>query len=412
MRTLIRSIKPLLQISSSSVCPKYQASVINERNVWKNVPSKSIATSATIEKAAQLVDTDTLHFDIRNLIPKENDLSMSAFNKVSQLRENLSGISHPIIPVAQEIFEAGSGETRASQSSLGGFCLLLLAKSLQAVPTANVSSEIWEKQKIFAECCEMIDKAMYIHHHAIIDFPMDFKNVSLMNAKNSGNKLAVLGGDYLFSFSIMRLASLVRQTNVFDFIGASIDGFCINHFDQKYALDRNEELPPTSAFVHSRHSQNHHSWDLVDKNYWEKFGGYCSTDLLAYSCQYITKMANLTSIRYDRAAFKFGYNLRLLWNVKDDLQSFSDEKSQLNLISLPLIEYLEENPNFRNIIAQINPSDEESIAMIRKAVNNSGAIDRCQKYMEEYSKKCNKALELFPECKSRDILEFICNYKP
>lgn len=276
----------------------------------------STQQAGILERAANVVDTSVSHFDIRNLLQQEQDLSIFTLDKVSKLEADLVTAEHPIIGVAHEIFEHDETKIR---TSLGGFCLLLLAKSLQSVPSNNITLEMWKKQKIFAECYEMIDKAMYLHHHAIIDIPTEIENSQSINAKNKGNKLAVLGGDYLFSYAIVRLSREVRPATVFDFIGASIDEFCINHFDDPARLESiktSSSVSNSSLSLFSAQDQrNNYPWNKVDSYYWEKYGGYCSTHLLAYCSQYVCKMAHLASMRYEKAAFKFGYNLRLLWNV-------------------------------------------------------------------------------------------------
>lgn len=284
-------------------------------NIQHIVSLAATKPAVLIERAAQVVDTDISHFDIRNLLQQEHDLSIFTLDRVSKLEADLVTVEHPIINVAHEIFEHDENKSR---TSLGGFCLLLLAKSLQSVPSNNITPEIWKKQKIFAECYEMIDKAMYLHHHAIIDIPTENETLQTTNAKNKGNKLAVLGGDYLFSYAIVRLSREVRPATVFDFIGASIDEFCINHFDDPAKLESIKQSSVSNSSLSSlsiQENRNNYPWDRVDRYYWEKYGGYCSTHLLAYCSQYACKMAHLASMRYEKAAFKFGYNLRLLWNV-------------------------------------------------------------------------------------------------
>lgn len=273
-------------------------------------------TSLDLKLAGQLVDTPVNHFDIRNLLREEAILSAFALEKVSSLQSGLSSTHHPIISVAQEIFQ--DSDTKWI-NSLGGFTLLLLAKSLESVPSyncnhnkqhqsTNFSENIWEKQKIFAECYEMIDKAMYIHHQSIINIPVKSSSESNVidgtinktnTILNNGNKLAVLGGDYLFSFGIIRLASVVKRANVFDFIGAAIDEFCINQFDN-YQREISNYIKPKSD---------------MNMETWEKYGGYCSAKLAAYSAQFITTLTNLSSKRFEQSAFDFGYNLKLKWNV-------------------------------------------------------------------------------------------------
>ncbi|XP_015787794.1 decaprenyl-diphosphate synthase subunit 2 [Tetranychus urticae] len=346
-------------------------------------------TPLDLESAGKLVNTSISHFDIRNLLREETILSSFALEKVSSLQSGLSSTHHPIISVAQEIFQ--DSDTKLIDS-LGGFTLLLLAKSLESVPSFTFNQEVWEKQKIFAECYEMIDKAMYIHHKSIINLPLESDDTRTLNILNNGNKLAVLGGDYLFSFGIIRLASLVRRANVFDFIGASIDEFCVNHFDN-YQRDINNWILPKSGMTMET---------------WEKYGGYCSAKLAAYSAQFITVMTNLSSIRFEQAAFNFGYNLKLKWNMEKDIQMFLEKDAKgLSPISAPIIKYIERDPGFINFIAALDWEKDETSNKIKKIILQTDVIDECQSLSKQYSDKCMKILQLFPDCPSQRVLESI-----
>lgn len=260
----------------------------------------SVKHSNLSEAASSLVDLSASHFDIRNLTREEHDFSIFVPDKLSKLQD-ISLVKHPIIETALELFDDYKCNSRIS---LGGFCILLIAKCLQSLPSHTPSQEIWDKQKALAECYELLDKAMYLHHYGVIDIRLESSNNETIKTLNSGNKLAVLSGNYLFSFATHRLAKIVRQPIIFDYVGASIDEFCIKHFGhlQKPGMGKTG-----------------HPWADVDMKYWEKYGGYCSTDLLAYSCQSVVMLAELSSVRFERSAFEFGHNLKLLWNVSDTL---------------------------------------------------------------------------------------------
>ena len=242
----------------------------------------SVERSNTVRDTEQLLETPLAHFEIRNLIKDEYDLSKFTMDRVAKLND------HPIIETAKNIFN-----NTHSCSGSGGLVLQLLGRVLTTVPSyKSENPSLRAKQKAFAECYETIDKAMYIHYHAVLDSP----NVSNQETVN-GDKLAILGGDYLFSFGIIRLASIVRRAQAFDFVGASIDGFCINQF-----ISANK------------------TWDQLSFSDWEKYGGYASAELLGYSAEFLVTQAEITSIRYEKAAYELGYNLKLKWNVSSFTQ--------------------------------------------------------------------------------------------
>ncbi|RWS06849.1 geranylgeranyl pyrophosphate synthase/polyprenyl synthetase-like protein, partial [Dinothrombium tinctorium] len=274
-----------------------------------------------VHRVEKMIDVQLTQIHIKNLMRDEYDLPQFALDKVSELKKNLYANNHPIIEVAQQIFQENYSEYENVRSS-GGLVVLLVAKALQSVPSYKENSQIWDKQKVLAECYEMIDKAMYIHHKAIINIPPNTQNEKKLDILNNGNKLAVLGGDYLFSYGFMRLMSLVTKASVLDFIGAAIDDYCISHFMSHKEDARGNMFP----------------WEGISLTDWEQLGGYCSTNLLAYSCQYVATLSNLSSIRFEKAAYDLGRNLRLKWNIEEDIKAIQNEESEsFRPLSAPVV---------------------------------------------------------------------------
>ena len=209
-----------------------------------------------------------------------------------------------------------------------------------------------EQQLALAECYELLDKAIYIHDQAVMNFPLKqfldenerhpFYNDELRNPLsasqtvlrfeqngeehrpptqpnfafellsesqmkhcdqiNSGNKLSVLGGDYLFSFGITRLASQVRDSWVFDFVGAAIDEYVISQFPAT--------VPESQLF-----SDVKLPGERVTLEDYELQGGCGANKLLAYCLQLVAHLSDLSSMRYQRSSFDLGLHLKLKWNV-------------------------------------------------------------------------------------------------
>lgn len=114
----------------------------------------------------------------------------------------------------------------------GGIILLTLAKAAESIPAFKSTPEIAKKQKAYAEIYEMIDKALYIHHDAIVNLPSGSEAESMQNkALNDGNKISVLGGDYLVSYGMLKLATLVQNSFVLELLGSAIDNYCVYHFN-------------------------------------------------------------------------------------------------------------------------------------------------------------------------------------
>lgn len=240
----------------------------------------------------------------------------------------------------------------------------------------NLKRNKLERQLALAECFELLDKAIYIHDQAVMNFPLKqfldeneqhpfyndelrhpasngdkfvdrngqtekvltFKQQSTqdgggggddeieMNSRqstsqpnfafqllneqqmkhcdqiNSGNKLSVLGGDYLFSFGITRLASNVRDSWVFDYVGAAIDEYVISQFPAT--------VPESQLF-----SDVKLPGQRVTMEDYEQQGGCGANKLLAYCLQLVAHLSDLSSMRYQKSSFDMGLYLKLKWNV-------------------------------------------------------------------------------------------------
>ncbi|RWR99835.1 geranylgeranyl pyrophosphate synthase/polyprenyl synthetase-like protein, partial [Dinothrombium tinctorium] len=302
--------------------------------------------------------------------------------------------NHPIIEVAQQIFQENYSEYENVRSS-GGLVVLLVAKALQSVPSYKENSQIWDKQKVLAECYEMIDKAMYIHHKAIINIPPNTQNEKKLDILNNGNKLAVLGGDYLFSYGFMRLMSLVTKASVLDFIGAAIDDYCISHFMSHKEDARGNMFP----------------WEGISLTDWEQLGGYCSTNLLAYSCQYVATLSNLSSIRFEKAAYDLGRNLRLKWNIEEDIKAIQNEESEsFRPLSAPVVLHVQRNPKFLHELNKLKKSEENSnIQKIKEIILDGNAIKDCELLLKVYSNSALRATKILPDTEQRRSLQDIVN---
>lgn len=93
------------------------------------------------------------------------------------------------------------------------------------------------------------------------------------------------------------MANAIQNSQILELLGAAIDEYCINQFNIK--RDSKGNILP---------------WRSISILDWEDLGGYCSAKLLAYSCQAMMHIANL-STRNQKAAYDFGHNLQLIWNV-------------------------------------------------------------------------------------------------
>lgn len=212
-----------------------------------------------------------------NFMRSEYDILNFALKRSNVLEEILSKAGYSGLNIIDKIFQhtnkttdTGDSPTedlrlysKYSEFTLGGIVLALLAKCLQTVPYYRGNETKFSQQVSFAESFEMLDKAIYIHQYAVMNFPLNqlnelsdqrpaanlfelakrsaangatdsdgktkVSNISLnfesmnkqqkaiCNEINNCNKLSILSGDYLFSFSIINIANRVNKANAVSF---------------------------------------------------------------------------------------------------------------------------------------------------------------------------------------------------
>lgn len=258
--------------------------------------SSSHKLSQILEDASKIVNIPSSHFGIKKLLDSEFDLSSFAINKINM--KAMIDSKHPIVGIASDIFDDEGNEK--FNKHMGGLVLLLIAAIGERIPSFKPNQEITTKQLAFAEAYELIEKALFIHHQAVLNLPTgpDAIRPEISNL-NDGNKISILGGDYLLSHAIVKIANLVKNSVILELLGSAIDDYCIYHFN-KFETDSN--FLASNAF---------NTINILD---WEEMSGVCSTKLLAYSCQFMLLLAR-SSERYQKAAFNVGHNLQLIWNV-------------------------------------------------------------------------------------------------
>ena len=219
-----------------------------------------------------------------NFMRSEYDILNFALKKSDVLEEILSKAGYSGLNIIDKIFQHTSNKvadktaddssiedlrlySKYSEFTLGGIVLALLAKCLQTVPYYRGNDTKFSQQISFAESFEMLDKAIYIHQYAVMNFPLNqlneladqatptnlfelakrsqesveektegktdgqkngktkvsniWLNFESMNKQqkavcneiNNCNKLSILSGDYLFSFSIINIANRVNRAN-------------------------------------------------------------------------------------------------------------------------------------------------------------------------------------------------------
>lgn len=120
---------------------------------------------------------------------------------------------------------------------------------------------------------------------------------------------------------------------------------------------------------------------------------------------------------------KFGYELGMSFQIVDDILDYAGDETTIGkpvggdlkqgLVTLPLLYYIQENPNDQAVISlkagHFNQDDAE-IARLVSAVNSSQAIERAQADADRFVERAEKYLHDFPESQERSALLEITRY--
>merc|ERR1711894_101553 len=216
--------------------------------------------------------------------------------------------------------------------------MLLMAKSLNLQsPKALNSDELDEstgvliKQRKLAEIVEMISAA-YSIHKSVMNLPYELPDPTDKEAKEDllqleyGNKIAILGGDYLLANACVGLADL-RNTYIVEMVAIAIGEFTQSEFHGK--RDVQGRLIPDQ--------------DSIDCKSWIDRNKMASGSLLASGFKGIGMLSQLPDEVTERSE-RIGRNLAVALQAFIELQPFIEENhfdSDLSLGSAPVLFHLQ-----------------------------------------------------------------------
>ena len=191
---------------------------------------KSHKWNRAVSQAENLVGFPTSLLSLRTLM--SDDVTSMA----SHMRK-LMGSDHPVLKTLKRLTYHEKNHLQVR-----GLILLLLARAFNNGASKKFSedSEFDEKSKILlrqrklAEYIEMIYSAQNIHR-SVLNLPNDFHEEPESEEKDDlllleyGNKIAILGGDYLLANACTGLASL-RNTYIVEMISKAIADFTQSEF--------------------------------------------------------------------------------------------------------------------------------------------------------------------------------------
>lgn len=268
---------------------------------------------------------------------------------------------------------------RAMGKQIRPVTMLLLARSLSQ-PSLRTSS-ILPSQRLYAQVMEVIHTASLVHDD-VVDKGETRRGKSSIH-KVVGNRLAVLGGDYMISASSFYLSQLgdMRLMKLFSLIIENLGRGELIQSDVKSTFEVSEE-------------------ELL-LTYTQKT--FCKTaSLIAYGCKGI---GLLMQEAYAEPCYNFGKHLGLAFQYVDDILDFvSDSKTlgkpALNdmregLATAPVLLALPEFPEVRDLISREfkGEGDIDQGVMMAKSVG----LDRTRHLALLHLRKALDSLDMLPK---------------
>lgn len=259
----------------------------------------SAAWHKAMADAEKVVGFPTSFLSLRALLNED-------FQGLAAHVKKLLNIKHPLLDTAKDIVFDSKNYMQTR-----GLVVLLLSKA--ANPTFDYGknnqeslTETYNKQKALAEITELIHVAFLVHrgivNRSTVEQPV--KDVIF------GNRLAVLGGDFMLSTACVALAKL-ENTHVVQLISGAIR-------DMSTALVMMPEV--NDAFVGV--DQVNHL--LIGTDNWRKVVRLASGSLLSKACHSALLLAGDSDVTIN-AANLFTDNLVLAWQARNDLNRFTSK---------------------------------------------------------------------------------------
>ncbi|KAF5676879.1 hexaprenyl pyrophosphate mitochondrial [Fusarium denticulatum] len=262
----------------------------------------------------------------------------------------------------------------------------------QEVPDAN--SGILPSQRRLAEITELIHTASLLHDD-VIDHSISRRGSPSANLE-FGNKMAVLAGDFLLGRASVALARL-RNPEVVELLATVIANLVEGEFMQLKNTERDERNP---------------KWSEETVTYYLQKTYLKTASLISKSCRAAALLGNTDAVTVD-AAYSYGRNLGLAFQLVDDLLDYTQSGSdlgkpagadlELGLATAPLLFAWKQMPELGALVGR-KFAQEGDVQRARELVLQSDGIEQTRALAQEYVDKAIASIAEFPESEAKDGL--------
>ncbi|XP_053688074.1 all trans-polyprenyl-diphosphate synthase PDSS2-like [Sabethes cyaneus] len=375
-----------------------------------------------VSEAEQIVGYPTSFLNLRFLLSDE------IANVALHLRK-LIGSNHPLLKSAKSLIYNDKSQ------QAWGLIILLISKAAghtESVPEMDHdrSVGVLHSQRALAEVTEMIRSSQLIHHGIINLQSMDNAGNDLSGDSDMifGNKIALLGGDYLLAHASKQIASLRNQdlnmlmTSAYRDLAES--AFIGDSDDQNSPLPSKPDKPPgtitpecTLEELDFGDVQNNLEPMIIDgimghpEKEWSLRHVLGGGSLLGKSCHGALMLAGHPE-ELQKQGYLFGKHMSLAWNASIELQPFLMSElplgAQFSLVSAPVLFHLEYDPSIYKIIEKgRNSVDDVDYSALHKEICRGPGLERTRNLQEKHSQAAMNVLRRFPSTDAQKALQNI-----
>jgi len=381
----------LRQISKHSIsanCYSVQSVKLPKQHEWNRA----------VASAEKMVGFPTSLLNLQSLM--NDDVT-----GMTEHMRKLMGSDHPVLKSMKRLVIHGG----QNNVQVRGLLMLLMSKALNSTcSTQFLESNDYEpntgvlmSQRKLAEIIEMISAA-YSIHKSVLNLPYDLPNEN-EDAKEDlqqleyGNKIAILGGDYLLANACVALADL-RNTYIVEMVAIAIGEFTQSEFHGK--RDVQGRLIPDQ--------------ESIECKAWLNRNKMATGSLLASGFKGIGMLAQLPDEVTDRSE-RIGRNLAVSLQAFIELQPFLEENhfdSDLSLGSAPVLFHLQNDPALLEYIGTCEGDiDNLNLKKIYSTVTKDGSgIEITKELCKNHAAEVLKDVQELPDGDAKNALIRIVNY--
>jgi len=329
--------------------------------------TKKNSWNRSVSDAEKLVGYPTSLMSVRALMDDD-------FANIAVHMRKLIGSEHPVLHTVKRLVYQGKNKMQ-----LRGLLMLLLSRAAGHPNGAEVdpSTGVMEKQRKLAELVEMINTGQAIHQ-SVVNLPVniaaekDEDIKSVLFQLEYGNKISILGGDYLLANASTGLASL-RIPKIVEIVSIAIA-----EFTQAEFLGQQD---PQGRVIPAADSLSLDSW--VTRS---RLG---TGSLLAAGCQGVLLLAGHDEETQSRAR-DLGHSLALAIRAHDEKTMFTEEGGvtagvPFSLAALPVMLHLQHDQELLNYIQTFREDlSQVNYRKVFDAVSRGQGMDAASELCEQY----------------------------